>query len=57
MSIVDISNDYLYYQRGREKIRIEPWGKDSLRIRVTYSESFLDENWALMPEARRRWGC
>ena len=53
MSIVDISNDYLYYQRGREKIRIEPWGKDSLRIRVTYSESFLDENWALMPEARR----
>ena len=56
MSIVDISNDYLYYQRGREKIRIEPWVR-TLTYTCYILGIILDENWALMPEARRRWGC
>lgn len=31
-----------------EKMQIETWGKNSVRIRVTKSASFLEENWALL---------
>ena len=51
MAIIDISKGYLYYQKGREKIRIDAWGKDGLRVRVTY-EAQIDEreDWALLPK-------
>jgi alpha-D-xyloside xylohydrolase len=35
-----------------EKLAIEPWGKDSLRVRSTMSASFGDENWALLRSER-----
>ena len=49
MAIIQCDNGFLYYQEGREKIRIEPWGKDSLRVRVTNNYT-IDESqdWALM---------
>lgn len=33
-----------------ETVRIEPWGKDSLRIRMTRYPSFTDHDWALTEE-------
>lgn len=33
-----------------EKIQIEAFGKNSLRVRITHRNSFLDENWALIPQ-------
>ncbi len=30
-----------------EQLRIEPWGKDSLRVRATMQRSFSGNNWAL----------
>ncbi len=51
MAIIDISKGALYWQRGREKILIEPWGKDSLRVRVSCNSSIdTQENWALLPQ-------
>ncbi len=32
-----------------EKLRIEPWGKNSLRIRVTREIDYSNEDWALLP--------
>ncbi|MCQ2400143.1 MAG: family 31 glucosidase, partial [Clostridia bacterium] len=49
MAIVKMDEGFLFYQEGREKIRIEPWGKDSLRVRVTHNyEIDFSQNWALM---------
>ncbi len=35
---------------GSEKIRIQAFGKNSLRVRITRLASFLDEDWALLPQ-------
>ena len=49
MAIIKCDNGFLYYQEGREKLRIEPWGKDSLRVRITNNyEIDLSQDWALM---------
>ncbi len=32
-----------------EKLWIEPWGKNALRVRATYLNTMPDENWALLP--------
>ena len=51
MAIIDITAGYLYWQRGREKIRIEAWGKDALRVRATKNAQIdLQEDWALLPK-------
>jgi alpha-D-xyloside xylohydrolase len=44
------SNGSLVCRHLGETIRIEPWGSDSLRIRVTRYPSFSGENWALSEE-------
>lgn len=54
MAIIDITAGYLYWQRGREKIRIEAWGKDALRVRATKnSEIDLKDDWALLPKGEQ----
>ena len=51
MAIIDISSNILYWQRGREKIRIEGWGENSLRVRASMNEKIdLSEDWALLPK-------
>ena len=37
----------LFVRHQGETLRIEPWGKDSLRIRATMYPRFSGENWAL----------
>ena len=34
----------IIFKKGNETLRIEPWGKDSLRIRSTLNPKFLDRN-------------
>ena len=54
MAIIDITGGYLYWQRGREKVRIEAWGKDALRVRATKNaEIDLKEDWALLPKGEQ----
>ena len=40
-------NGALVFQRAGETVRIEGWGKDSLRIRSTMLRSFTEQDWAL----------
>ena len=37
----------LVCRRGGETLRIEPWGKDSLRVRATMFPDFCGQDWAL----------
>ena len=47
MAVMDITGNRLYWQQDTEKILIEPWGRDGLRVRVTRNGSFDGKDWAL----------
>ena len=38
----------LYWQYDAEKLRIDAWGEDGLRVRATQREQFEHEDWALL---------
>jgi len=40
-------NGVLIAQANGETLRIEPWGKDSLRVRATMLPEFSGKDWAL----------
>jgi len=42
----------LLYHYDSETLLIEPWGKNSLRVRATQMRKFLDEDWALIPQEK-----
>ena len=48
-------NGVLIAQANGETLRIEPWGKDSLRVRATMLPGFSGKDWALteVPEKTR----
>ena len=46
MAIIETGNGKLYWQQGREKMLIEPWGRHSLRVRV----SGFSANFVILPE-------
>lgn len=41
-------NNKLFYLYDNETVMIEPWGEDSLRVRVTHNNKFTDHDWALL---------
>ena len=41
-------NNALVREFAGEKLIIEPWGRDSLRVRSTMRAAFEDEDWALL---------
>ena len=43
----------LVFFHGGERVRIEPWGRDSLRVRATVLPGFSGNDWALTEEAER----
>ena len=43
-------NKSLIQITGSEKVRIEAFGKNSFRVRVTRLSAFLNEDWALLPQ-------
>ena len=53
MSIFNDENGILQYHYDAEEVWIEPWGKNSLRIRATKNPKFIEENWALQMKVRK----
>jgi alpha-D-xyloside xylohydrolase len=45
-------NDSLVREHAGEALVIQPWGKDSLRVRGTMRPGFEDQNWALLRRER-----
>ena len=41
-------NDALFFRYDTEKVLIEPWGENALRVRATKGQSIIDNNWALL---------
>lgn len=46
-------NGVLIAQANGETLRIEPWGKDSLRVRATMLPEFSGKDWALTEEPEK----
>ncbi|MFC4403006.1 TIM-barrel domain-containing protein [Gracilibacillus xinjiangensis] len=49
-SVFQKDGNRLVRQYDGEKLWIEPWGENSLRIRSTYLETIIEEDWALLPQ-------
>ena len=47
--IVTQSKNLLIWQYDDELIWIEPWGCDSLRVRITHLYKMPQQDWALLP--------
>ena len=47
MAVMDVTGNRLYWQQDTEKILVEPWGRDSLRVRITRNGEFDSRDWAL----------
>jgi len=45
--MISVSENKISYRFDAEKMSIEPWGKNALRIRATKCAAFSEENWAL----------
>lgn len=41
-------DNQLIYSFDNETVLIEPWGKNSLRVRITHNKDFTGNNWALL---------
>lgn len=53
MSIFNEDHGRLKYHYDAEEVWLEPWGKNSLRIRATKNPEFNKENWALQIKVRK----
>ena len=47
MAVLDVTGNRLYWQQDTEKILVEPWGRDSLRVRITRNGELDGKDWAL----------
>lgn len=45
-----IGHDYLVWTGDGETIRIEAWGRNSVRVRATRNDAFNPHDWALLPK-------
>ncbi len=50
MSRFTVDNNKLVYRFDAEKLWIEPWGKDALRVRATKCAEMPLKDWALLPQ-------
>ena len=48
-NVFSVVGDRLVRRYDDELLWIEPWGKDSLRVRATKMARMPDEDWALLP--------
>ena len=46
MRFVSTQGDRLIRKYESETLWIEPWGKDSLRVRATHEATMSDQDWA-----------
>ena len=49
----EINQNGLVCRRQGETLRIEPWGRDSLRVRAAMGPEVLDIDWALTEEVEK----
>ncbi|HEY3379393.1 MAG TPA: glycoside hydrolase family 31 protein [Armatimonadota bacterium] len=49
MTAITIDNQLLVWHKEREIIQIEPWGADSLRVRITRAAQIVETPGALLP--------
>lgn len=54
---VDLDGDAVVHRVGGEILRIEPWGRDGLRVRVTAGPEILDAAWALTEPVEHEQGA
>ena len=54
MKYVTVENNRLLWKKGPERVRIEAWGKDSARIRLTAGPEISDLPGALLKPARTK---
>ncbi|MGP4038706.1 glycoside hydrolase family 31 protein [Gracilibacillus sp. D59] len=50
-SVFTVEGNRLIREFDGEKLWVEPWGQDSLRVRSTYLASMTEEDWALLPQS------
>ena len=50
MAIFRVEGNRLTRRQEAEMLWIEPWGKNSLRVRATCMASMPEEDWALLPQ-------
>ena len=50
-SPIHVEGHVLTWRGGGESVVIEPWGRDSLRVRATVMGDVVDTDWALLPPA------
>jgi alpha-D-xyloside xylohydrolase len=43
------AHNRLIHEFDHEKVWIEPWGDNALRVRATYATKITDDDWALLP--------
>lgn len=48
--MISVTDNKIIYQYDAEKLRIEPWGDNSLRVRATKDCRLPEENWALLEQ-------
>ncbi|MFC5468574.1 TIM-barrel domain-containing protein [Cohnella suwonensis] len=53
-SLFRVEGGRLIREYDSEKLWIEPWGADSLRVRATHSAAMGNEDWALLPQLQAR---
>ena len=49
-----LNGDSLYYKFDGETVQIQPWGKNSLRIRATMNPQMPERLWALLEQPQQR---
>lgn len=49
-STFEISNNVIVWKADGTILRIEPWGKDSVRVRSTKMSPLINSDWALLPK-------
>ena len=52
MCSIYFDGNRLIYEYDSEKLSIEPWGKNSFRVRATHMAEFSDEDWALLKQEK-----
>ena len=54
MAIFRIDGSRLVRRQDAEIMWIEPWGSNSLRVRVTYMDHMDEDDWALLPQSEQK---
>ncbi|WP_232531831.1 glycoside hydrolase family 31 protein [Microbacterium halophytorum] len=49
VSLIEVDGQRLIWRGGGETLVVEPWGRDSVRVRAALMREIDDDDWALLP--------